>query len=43
MVVGSVGAIATGIAMPFFVVLWGNITNNYSSTDIVEEGKSTMF
>lgn len=28
-IVGSLCAAAVGVAIPMFVVLWGNITNNF--------------
>lgn len=39
---GSLGAVLVGVALPMFVVLWGSITNNYGSSNLEEEAKSTM-
>lgn len=42
-IVGSLCAAAVGVAIPMFVVLWGNITNNYGETDLEAAAKNTMF
>ena len=42
--VGTICALVSGVAMPSFAVLWGNMTDSFdNSDDMVSAAKNVMF
>lgn len=43
MVIGSIGAIATGASMPAFAYIWGRMTDSFLDADVmVEKSRESM-
>lgn len=43
-VVGTICAIAMGVALPSFAILWGNMTDNFKEQGSIEDAaKNIMF
>lgn len=43
MILGSLGAIAVGAAMPAFAFIWGKMTDSFGTTSIVDSSRETMY
>lgn len=43
MVLGSIGAVGVGAAMPAFAYIWGLMTDSFNDSSIVDASRQTMF
>lgn len=42
MIVGSIAALAMGVALPSFSYIWGQMTDAFASQDMVEASRQTL-